>query len=104
MGQLMTTICPKCQCEFQLPVELEAAARKNEAISVFCPHGHQLHFPAGESEVQKLRRERDHLAGRVTNLNERNSVLQERIGRLYRRLAATQGVVTRMRRSPRWAS
>lgn len=64
------TTCWKCACVFHLPNELHAAARRSENISFWCPYGHSAHFPAGATEEDKLRRERDRLKQNEARLIE----------------------------------
>lgn len=57
--------CCLCNADILLPNNLYAAAKHSEHISFWCPYGHQQHFTQGESDKQKLRRERDRLAQRI---------------------------------------
>lgn len=52
--------CSKCKMPFALTEELHAVAlQRREEMLFYCPNGHPQHFVRGESEVAKLRRERD---------------------------------------------
>jgi hypothetical protein len=53
--------CWKCRTSYYLPGPLYFAAKANEDISFWCPYGHSAHYPAGETEETKLRRERNML-------------------------------------------
>lgn len=54
------TTCAKCNERFCLEEGTHAALKKS-GHSFHCPWGHSLSFPRGESEIDKLRRERDRL-------------------------------------------
>lgn len=89
--------CCQCKAPMTLPKELYEAARRSPVISFYCPYGHRQHFSAGESDIDKLRRERDRLAQRVA---ERDDEIARQRGlreETERRLSATKGVVTRIK-------
>lgn len=51
-------ICCRCKMEFGMPDEFyRMAVQMKESLSFYCPAGHKQHFPSGESETDKLRRE-----------------------------------------------
>ncbi len=53
-------ICARCKEPFAITVELYAVLlRQAERGTLHCPHGHTMHFPSGETEADKFRRERD---------------------------------------------
>lgn len=54
---MIATTCWKCKCVYHLPSELHDAARRSESISFWCPYEHSAHFPQGETDEDKLRRE-----------------------------------------------
>lgn len=89
--------CCRCGCEMALPLELHHAAKRSPDILFYCPYGHPQHYPAGETEADKLRRERDRLAQRVAERDDEIRRQRERAEGLDRRLAATRGVVTRIK-------
>lgn len=66
----VVTKCWKCQTQFWLPDALHSAARASADISFFCPYGHSAHFPEGETEEDKLRRERDRLKQDAARLED----------------------------------
>lgn len=53
--------CGQCGVLWSMPNELYAAAKRSPRISFWCPYGHERHFPAGETELDRTRRERDSL-------------------------------------------
>lgn len=92
--------CYSCKCTMWIPDDLEAAAlcrRGPEGIQFFCAYGHRQHFVQGETEAAKLRRERDRLAQRIAEKDD--EIARQRGFRVEaeRRLAATKGVVTRIK-------
>ena len=89
--------CWKCKTEYALPRELYTAAKKSPDISFWCPYGHSAHYPEGETDEQKLRRERDQLRQRLA---QRDDVIQqerEAHEATQRQLRAQRGVVTRIK-------
>lgn len=66
--------CFKCRCKMWIDDPLnEAALNARGKIAFYCSYGHEQYYVAGETEEQKLRRERDRLAQRVAQVeDERN--------------------------------
>ena len=64
------TQCWRCHCSYMLPRALYVAAKASEKISFYCPYGHEAHFAAGETEEDKLRRERDLLKQRLAQRDD----------------------------------
>lgn len=95
MGHQIT--CYKCRCEYVLPDELYTAAKRSPDIYFWCPYGHQAHYPEGETEADKLRRERDRLTQRLAQKDDEIAWQRKHREETERRLSATKGVVTRMR-------
>jgi hypothetical protein len=89
--------CHRCATQFALPDELYGAAKKTPSISFWCPYGHEAHFPAGETEIDKLRRERDRLLQRMAEKDDRILAQQEQQQMTERQLSAQKGVVTRIK-------
>jgi hypothetical protein len=89
--------CFRCKCDIWLPDELCHAARRSDRVEFFCSYGHAQIFCQGETEEQKLRRERDRLAQRIAEKDDeinRQRALREGT---ERQLSATRGVVTRIK-------
>lgn len=89
--------CYRCKTDVHLPDHLYRAAKDSPRISFWCPYGHEQHFREGETEEQKLRRERDRLAQSVA---ERDDEIRRQRGlreATERQLSATRGVVTRIK-------
>ena len=91
------TTCWKCKSQFWMPPDLDAAARRDSKIRVFCAHGHSGSFPEGETEEAKLRRDRDRLAQRVAEKDDEIKHQRELREGTERQLSATRGVVTRIK-------
>jgi hypothetical protein len=53
-----------------LPKSLYEAARKSDRICFYCAYGHEQVFRAGETEADKLRRERDLLKQQMARVEE----------------------------------
>lgn len=68
-GQFISP-CWKCKSDVWLPAPLYKAARHSSRIVFFCPYGHEAIFSEGETEVDKLRRERDRLLQRTMQLDD----------------------------------
>ena len=92
--------CNRCKCDLWIPDDLHAAAlhsRGPKGIHFYCAYGHSQHFVEGESEEQKLRRERDRLAQKIAEKDDeiaRQRTLREQTERSLR---ATRGIVTRIK-------
>lgn len=80
--------CCKCGIEFWVPDHWHTK-RKEDHEWFYCPNGHQQHF-VGETEAERLRRERDRLQQRIA---ERDDEIKSLEGR--RRAAL--GQVTKLR-------
>lgn len=90
MGWHVETCC-KCKTQYCFTDEFRRVALERcEQFTFFCPNGHPQHYVRGESEVDKLRRERDRLAQQIAAKND--AIEHER-----RRVAAVQGQVTRLK-------
>ena len=68
-GQFISP-CWKCKCEVWLPTPLYKAAKHSSRISFFCPYGHEAIFSEGETEADKLRRERDRLVQQMAKKDD----------------------------------
>ena len=77
-GQFISA-CWRCKCEVWLPMSLYKAAKHSSRISFFCAYGHEAIFSEGETEADKLRRERDMLK---QQLAYRDDVIRVEQGRV----------------------
>ena len=89
--------CWKCQCEIALPEELYKAAKSSSKIEIFCGYGHPGVFKEGETEADKLRRERDRLQQRLAERDDEIARQRNLREEAERKLTATKGVVTRIK-------
>lgn len=89
--------CWKCRAEIWLPDELYNAAKRSKAVSFFCAYGHSAIFPEGETEAEKFRRERDILAQRVAERDDKVKHQREMREAADRRAAAARGQVTKIK-------
>lgn len=89
--------CWKCKSQFWMPDDLEAAARRDSRITVYCAHGHPGVFKEGETDADRYRRERDRLAQRVAEKDDEIRRQRELREATERRLSASRGVVTRIK-------
>lgn len=90
--------CCRCKTHIVLPNDLYSAAKKSPAISFYCPYGHPQHFPAGESEAEKLRRERDRLAQQIAEKDDEIKWQRDIRERAERQLSAQRGQVTKLKK------
>lgn len=88
--------CSSCKEPFVLHPETEATLRRS-AATFHCPWGHRQHFPPGESETDKLRRERDRLKQRAAQLEDDAQAAHDRAQAAERRVSAAKGQITRLK-------
>ena len=90
-------LCWKCKSDVWLPDELYDAAKHSSSVAFYCAYGHRAIFAEGETEADKLRRERDRLAQRVAERDDEIKRQREMREGVVRQLSATRGVVTRIK-------
>ena len=78
MTKLTTIICCKCKTVFAMDEIINRVAlERREAMSFFCPNGHSQSYITGETETDRLRRERDSLKQQQARLiEERNEAVK----------------------------
>lgn len=92
--------CHRCKCEVWIPDALYEAAchsRGPGGVQFYCSYGHDQHYIWGESEADKLRRERDRLAQRVAERDDDVRRQRERAEAAERRASAARGQVTKIK-------
>lgn len=89
--------CCRCKTEFYLPDELYHSAKRSPAISFWCPYGHEQHFAAGETDEQKLRRERDRLKQQLAERDDAIAEQRKMREQAERQVSAQKGLVTRLK-------
>jgi hypothetical protein len=90
--------CYRCKTPFAMSESVyNLALQRKGDIEFFCPNGHGQVYTKGETEEQKLRRERDRLKQEAAYLNDR--VEEERAARQLaeRRTSAAKGQITKMK-------
>ena len=90
--------CCRCESDMWVPPDLEAAARRSPDISFYCPYGHRQHYAEGESQAQKLRRERDRLQQRLAQKDDEITWQREARERAERSASAMKGQVTKLKK------
>lgn len=93
--------CCKCGCEIWIPdalYEAASASRGPKGIHFYCAYGHGQHFVEGETEAEKLRRERDRLAQQIAQRDDEINRERERREAAERQAAAARGQVTKMKK------
>lgn len=90
--------CYKCKCQMWIPDDLnQSALHARGMIPFYCAYGHKQFYVEGESEEDKLRRERDRLAQQIAERNDRITALREERDAADRRAAAARGQVTKIK-------
>lgn len=87
--------CVNCGCVFGVPNGFRTQRRQDKR-SFFCPNGHSMSYT--ESELDTVRRERDRLTQRLAERDDEIKRQRELRETTERRLAATQGVVTKIKK------
>lgn len=91
---MKTIECCNCGVAFGVPDTLYGSLRETKR-DFWCPNGHRQAYT--ESEADKLRRERDRLKQNAAYLSEQVAAQIDRRIDAERRLAATRGVVTKLK-------
>lgn len=90
--------CYKCKTSMWIPPALEEAARHAPGvITFFCAYGHGQVYAVGETEAEKLRRERDRLAQQIAQRDDEIRRQRELREATERQLAAAKGQVTKIK-------
>lgn len=99
MTQGVWQTCCRCKATMWLPQELEdAAQRGREKIYFYCAYGHSQSYVTGETEADKLRRERDRLAQQIAQRDDEIKRQRERRQTTERQLAAQKANVTKLKK------
>lgn len=90
--------CYRCKCDIWIPDELhDAAQHGRNKVEFFCGYGHGQVFAEGETEEQKLRRERDRLTQRLAEKDDEITRQRDLREAAERRTAAARGQVTKIK-------
>ena len=89
--------CCRCKTNFSLPEPLFLAAKASESITFYCPYGHPQIFRKGETDAEKMRRERDQLRQRLAQKDDEIIHQRDLTHKANRRTAAAKGQVTKLK-------
>ena len=90
--------CIRCKCEVWITDALyEAAQHGRGKVEFYCGYGHSMVFAIGESDLNKMRRERDRLAQQLAERDDRITKLREENEHTERRRRAAAGQVTKIK-------
>lgn len=93
-GTMIMETCCRCQAIFCMTEDIyNVCYQRKEQGKFYCPNGHEMHYVSGETELDKLRRERDRLKQNEAYLQD---VLSEVREKAKREKAALKGKVTKM--------
>lgn len=93
-----TGACVQCKCDVWIPDALYDAAKAGAGVITFyCGYGHPQVFAKGESDLDKMRRERDRLAQRVAQRDDEITRQREMRERAERQASAARGQVTKIK-------
>ena len=92
--------CTTCKCEVWLPKALNEAALRSRGpngIRFYCAYGHNMTYAIGETDLDKMRRERDRLAQRVAERDDEVARQRSMRETAERQAAAARGQVTKIK-------
>lgn len=90
--------CCRCKTDIWMPEALYESAKAGAPnVTFYCPYGHPQVFAVGETDEQKLRRERDRLFQRIAEKDDEIKRQRDLREGTERQLSATKGVVTRIK-------
>ena len=90
-------VCFHCKCEMWLPTALHQAASHSQHISFYCAYGHPQIFAKGETELDKMRRERDRLYQQVAQRDDEIKVQGKLIENLKEQRKTLEGQAVKAR-------
>jgi hypothetical protein len=62
LGRMIIETCHRCKTPFAMSEQVyDTMSRMKEGGTFYCPLGHPQHYVTGESDLDKVRRERDQL-------------------------------------------
>jgi hypothetical protein len=93
-----TGACIQCKCDVWITDALYEAAKAGAPnVTFYCGYGHPQVFARGETDLDKMRRERDRIAQRVAEWEDEARQQRERAEAAERRSAAARGQVTKIK-------
>lgn len=90
--------CYHCKTDMWLPRALYEAAKHSTSISFYCAYGHGQIFAKGETELDKMRRERDRLAQQIAMKDDLIAGQKAVADKAIRELAATKAASIKARK------
>lgn len=90
--------CCTCQIDFAIPNLLYQQARKDSSIWVWCPKGHQQHWPGAESDEAKLERKLEAERDRVARLTAQVDQAEAEAEHQSRRANGYKGALTKVKK------
>ena len=99
-GQWMRiATCPSCKMLHAFPESLyQTAQQRKPDFSITCPNGHAWHYTKGESDLEKMRRERDRAVQRVAEWSDAYEEQRKRADLADRRASAAKGQITKIKK------
>lgn len=95
---LVTMRCGKCDTPFAMSEEVYRTCKQRPRSLVFyCPNGHEHVFTDGESDLDKMRRERDRLAQQIAQRDDEIKAERKRRQVAERQVTASRAQVTKMK-------
>jgi len=96
---MITCTCPTCKTVHGISEEIHQTAKaRPDEMNVYCPNGHPWVYRKGETELDKMRRERDRLKQDIAYKDDRIASLFNTVTDTKRSLVATKGHLTRTRK------
>lgn len=89
LGTHTSVTCVQCAIVFSVPAEW-VAARRSKHDTFYCPNGHQLAFPEGPSEEERLKRKLEATEAELQRARGRAELAE-------RRRRAAKGQLTKIR-------
>lgn len=97
-GFLFLEECYRCKVQFAIPKNLhDVAWSRKEDFCFYCPNGHGQSYLTGETDLDKMRRERDRYAQQVAQKDDEIRAERERRQAAERQVSASKAQVTKMR-------
>lgn len=98
MSDLVKIACCECRTNFAMEREIyNLAEQRGVKFDFYCPHGHRQYIPKGDTDLVKMRRERDQAIRDNARLTDAHSVARARTASALKSASAYKGAATRLR-------
>jgi len=98
-GTLWLELCCTCKTPFAISDQLHTVMlQRAENGSFYCPNGHAQCYASGETELDKMRRERDRLAQQIAYKDDVIRDVRNDRDSAQRRLWAARGQITKIKK------